>query len=76
MMRPGGHYERNVRMPYSEDGIPGMARSYEGAGLPGCIASVDGVHVIWHGCPAGSLYFHIFVRKTNRGDEEQNVTNL
>ena len=56
MMRPGGHYERNVRLPTTPEEVGEMARMYEGAGLPGCVGSMDGVHIIWHGCPAGQAY--------------------
>ena len=56
MMRPGGHFERNVRIPSTVEEVADLARMYEGAGFPGCIGSMDGVQVIWNGCPAGQQY--------------------
>jgi len=71
MLRTGGHYKRKVRVPYAEDVIPDTTRWYEGAGRPGCIASVDGVHTL-HGCPVGSFSFCDFCTK-NIPPEEQHV---
>jgi len=44
-------YDDFVRVPHTAEEIAQVERLYRFCGLPGCIGSVDGVHVHWENCP-------------------------
>eukprot|EP00041_Stephanoeca_diplocostata_P006072 m.74419 g.74419 ORF g.74419 m.74419 type:complete len:485 (-) comp16158_c0_seq21:95-1549(-) len=44
-------YDRYVHAPENEEQLQKCMKLYEEVGLPGCVASVDGVHVPWERCP-------------------------
>jgi hypothetical protein len=48
-------YVRHVRMPTTEQEIGHTTRNYEHHGVPGCIGSIDAVHIAWDMCPADLL---------------------
>ena len=41
-------------MPATEEEIAHVMRPYEERGFPGCVGSIDCVHLIWDKCPAGA----------------------
>ena len=41
-----------LAIPANEDDLERLERPYAFQGLPGCIGSMDGVHVAWDNCPA------------------------
>ena len=41
-----------IKMPHDDDTIAHVTAQYEKRGLPGCVGSVDCVHVCWDRCPA------------------------
>jgi Plant transposon protein. len=41
-----------IMMPHDVDAISHVTRQYEQRGLPGCVGSIDCVHVCWDRCPA------------------------
>jgi hypothetical protein len=41
-----------IRLPHDEDSILHVMALYERKGLPGCVGSVDCVHVCWDKCPS------------------------
>jgi len=50
------HYARH-RFPVScaqpdEDQVRAVLAQYEALGFPGCVGSIDCVHISWQGCPA------------------------
>ena len=47
--------DTHVRMPETEDELRHVMRTYESRGFPGCVGSVDCVHLVWDKCPAGAL---------------------
>ena len=44
-----------VKMPETEEEVRHVVGLYERIGLPGCVGSVDCVHLTWDKCPAGLL---------------------
>jgi hypothetical protein len=44
-----------ITMPETEEEIENVMGHYRYIGLPGCIRSIDCVHVFWNKCPAGLL---------------------
>ena len=44
-----------IYLPRDEEELNETMEHYEGNGLPGCIGSVDVVHVKWCNCPAGDF---------------------
>ena len=42
-----------IRMPSTEEELRHVLGLYERVGFPGCVGSVDCVHVVWDRCPAG-----------------------
>jgi hypothetical protein len=42
-----------IYMPRCEEEYHSVSRQYEQVGFPGCMGSVDVVHVIWANCPSG-----------------------
>lgn len=49
-------FPRHVRWPSTAAEIQTAMDKYEKAGMPGAICGTDGVHVLWHGCPASMLH--------------------
>jgi Plant transposon protein. len=51
---PGGREAAKdiIKMPHDEDSIAHVTGPYERRGLPGCVGSIDCVHVCWDRCPA------------------------
>ena len=45
--------KENIKLPHSEDEIRHVTGMYERSGHPGCIGSVDCVHIVWDRCNAG-----------------------
>ena len=43
------------RLPRNEGKIRHVTGLYERVGLPGCVGSIDCVHLVWDKCPAGFL---------------------
>jgi hypothetical protein len=54
-------YESIVRPQQTIDELSRTHGVFEALGLPGCISSMDGVHVAWDNCP--SRYVHLFKGK-------------
>jgi len=46
-------YETECTAPATEDEIRAVEEVYSKMGFPGCVGSVDGVHVHWARCPLG-----------------------
>ena len=46
------YFDTWVARPMDPDTLEAMERPFAKCGLPGCIASMDGVHVAWDRCPA------------------------
>lgn len=44
--------KEHIRMPDKEEELRHVQSLYEGKGLPGCVGSIDCVHVCWDCCPA------------------------
>ena len=44
-----------VNLPRNEAEIRHVTGLYEIVGMPGCIGSIDCVHLVWDKCPAGFL---------------------
>ena len=44
-----------VKLPETEEQLRHVVGLYERIGLPGCVGSVDCVHLVWDKCPAGYL---------------------
>ena len=42
----------HIKMPHDEDSLHHVTSLYEQKGLPGCVGSIDCVHVYWDQCPA------------------------
>lgn len=42
----------HIQMPFDEDTLRHVAGPYNMLGLPGCVGSIDCVHLIWDKCPA------------------------
>ena len=47
--------KKMVRLPVEEEEMRHVVGLYERIGLPGCVGSVDSVHLVWDKCPAGFL---------------------
>ena len=47
--------KKTVRLPETEMEMRHVVGLYERIGLPGCVGSVDCVHLVWDKCPAGYL---------------------
>ena len=47
--------EEHICMPRTEEEIAHVLRWYEQRGFPGCVGSVDCVHLIWDRCPASAF---------------------
>ena len=45
----------HIRMPETPEEIAHVMRVYEERGFPGCVGSIDCVHLVWDKCPAGAL---------------------
>jgi len=52
------YYDTECRAPATLDEIRDVEKVYAKMGFPGCVGSVDGVHVSWSKCPAGLLTRH------------------
>jgi hypothetical protein len=48
-------YARHLRMPMIEQEIEHVTKNYEHHGVPGCIGSIDAIHIAWDMCPTGLL---------------------
>ena len=44
---------KTVTLPETEEEMRHVVGLYERVGLPGCVGSVDCVHLVWDKCPAG-----------------------
>ena len=44
--------DEHIKMPESEEEIKHVVKQYEERGFPGCVGSVDCVHLVWDKCPA------------------------
>ena len=44
-----------IRLPETEREIRHIVGLYERIGLPGCVGSIDCVHLVWDKCPAGYM---------------------
>ena len=47
--------KRLIKLPESKEELWHVVGLYERIGLPGCVGSVDCVHLVWDKCPAGYL---------------------
>jgi hypothetical protein len=47
--------KEHITMPESKEDLLHVLRQYEEKGFPGCVGSIDCVHLIWDKCPAGAL---------------------
>lgn len=46
------YYDVWVRMPETEEELRRLEKPFRLCGLPGCVTSMDGVHVCWDRCPS------------------------
>ena len=44
-----------VHLPCNKDKLRQVTGLYERVGLPGCVGSIDCVHLVWDKCPSGFL---------------------
>ena len=47
--------EEHICMPATEEDIAHVLRPYEERGFPGCVGSIDCVHLVWDKCPASAF---------------------
>jgi hypothetical protein len=50
------YYDKNVRMPSTEKELRAAEHVYNLCGLPGCVTSMDGVHVEWNRAPHATRF--------------------
>ena len=51
-------FAAEVRLPQGQE-LKDALHVYQQLGLPGCVCSVDGVHVAWDACPASDRNLHV-----------------
>lgn len=53
------YYADNVRMHTEKEHLDTAAAIYSAAGIPGCVSSMDGVHIAWNNAPHHSRHQYI-----------------
>ena len=67
-------YDAHVSHPKTEDEIRSVERAYRAVGFPGCVGSVDVVHMPWDAAPA--VHSHLFYNGRKRAATYASVVTV